>query len=169
MDGKSCCFTGHRPAKLPWGNDEWDSRCLRLKEALEDSVAWLYERGYRRFICGMAMGCDMYFAEAVLRLRGLHPDISLEAAVPFREQASRWSEDKRERYELLLSECDSVDVLQDAYSFDCMMRRNRFMVDRSAFLLACFNGEKGGTMNTILYAKQQGLEVKIIEIADDIG
>ena len=22
----SCCFTGHRPAKLPWGTDESDER-----------------------------------------------------------------------------------------------------------------------------------------------
>ena len=29
---KTCCFTGHRPEKLPWRYDEGDSRCLALKE-----------------------------------------------------------------------------------------------------------------------------------------
>ena len=31
---QSCCFTGHRPMKLPWGMNEEDPRCLRLKEEL---------------------------------------------------------------------------------------------------------------------------------------
>ena len=26
-----CCFTGHRPGKLPWGDKENDTRCYRLK------------------------------------------------------------------------------------------------------------------------------------------
>ena len=30
----SCCFTGHRPDKLPWRNDESDPRCVRLKEEI---------------------------------------------------------------------------------------------------------------------------------------
>ena len=31
---ESCCFTGHRPAKLPWRYDESDPRCLRLKDRI---------------------------------------------------------------------------------------------------------------------------------------
>ena len=31
----SCCFSGHRPGKLPWGDDEGDRRCLALKERLD--------------------------------------------------------------------------------------------------------------------------------------
>ena len=27
---KTCCFTGHRPDKLPWGEKESDPRCRRL-------------------------------------------------------------------------------------------------------------------------------------------
>ena len=35
---RTCCFTGHRPEKLPWGWDEGDPRCRRLKEKLRDAV-----------------------------------------------------------------------------------------------------------------------------------
>ena len=66
---RTCCFTGHRPEKLPWGWDEEDPRCRRLKEKLRDAVETAYEEGMRHFICGMARGCDFYFAEAVLDLR----------------------------------------------------------------------------------------------------
>ena len=27
----TCCFTGHRPSKLPWGTREEDPRCVALK------------------------------------------------------------------------------------------------------------------------------------------
>ena len=36
--GESCCFTGHRPDKLPWGEAESDPRCARLKGRLRQAV-----------------------------------------------------------------------------------------------------------------------------------
>ncbi len=51
---KTCCFTGHRPDKLPWGEDESDPRCLRLKRAIAQAVEDVYISGVRHFITGMA-------------------------------------------------------------------------------------------------------------------
>ena len=82
----SCCFTGHRPQKLPWGMNENDPRCVKLKAELDARLGAIYELGYRHFICGMAIGCDMYFAEAVLKLREKYGDVTLEAAIPFGDQ-----------------------------------------------------------------------------------
>ena len=93
----SCCFSGHRPNRLPWGSRESDERCLDLKASLADTLEDLYGRGFRHFICGMAQGCDFYFAEAVLALRELHPDVTLEAAIPCATQADRWPAADRER------------------------------------------------------------------------
>ena len=60
MDRESaCCFTGHRPDKLPWGTDERDLRCLALKVALAAALDRAYEAGIRHFLCGMARGCDL--------------------------------------------------------------------------------------------------------------
>ena len=160
----SCCFTGHRPQGLPWGQNEEDPRCLRVKEELRARLEGLYECGYRHFICGMAVGCDMLFAESVLALKETHPDVSLEAAVPCGSQPDRWTRALRERYNRLLDGCDKVTVLQVEYSPDCMMRRNRYMVDRSSAILAVYSGRPGGTMNTLLYARRQGLKSIVIEI-----
>ena len=65
----TCCFTGHRPDKLPWGTDERDPRCLALKKSIARELEGLYLRGYRHFISGMARGADLYFVEAALALR----------------------------------------------------------------------------------------------------
>ena len=161
----TCCFTGHRLARLPWGARETDERCLALRAEIAMRLEGIYQAGYRHFLCGMALGCDSYFAEAVLALKSLYPEVTLEAAVPCRSQADRWTKKQRERYEQLLSLCDTVTVLQEDYSPDCMMRRNRYMVDHASLLLACFNGRPSGTMNTIVYAQRQGLQTILIDLA----
>ena len=160
----SCCFTGHRPMKLPWGMNERDPRCTALKLELAARLEAIYALGYRHFLCGMAIGCDMYFAEAVLALREVHGDVTLEAAIPFGDQPGRWDEAQRRRYNSLIDRADKVTVLQIGYTSDCMMQRNRYMVDRSSLLLACFDGRPGGTMNTILYAERSGVKTVVIEV-----
>ena len=68
---KTCCFTGHRVDKLPWGDDESAPACLTLKRTIADVLASLYADGCRHFICGMATGSDIYCGEAVVALREL--------------------------------------------------------------------------------------------------
>ena len=156
---QSCCFTGHRPEKLPWRSEENDPRAQVLKERVFDVVEALYQAGIRHYISGMARGCDFYFCEAVLRLREEHADITLEAAIPFEGQASDWSEYDRNRYFHLVSQCDLETVLATQYEKDCMKLRNYYMVDHAAVLIAVYDGLFGGTMQTVNYAKKQGLEV----------
>lgn len=157
--GKSCCFTGHRAAKLPWKYNENDPRCLDFKEKLFAVISAVYESGITHFICGMALGCDMYCAEAVIELKKQHGDITLEAAVPFDGQDESWNEFNRRRYRKILRNCDKTTLIQDSYSPGCMMRRNRYMVDNSTVLIACYSGQAGGTWNTIKYAMENDKEV----------
>ena len=162
--GKTCCFSGHRPAKLPWRMNEKDPACLALTAEMLSRLEGIYEAGYRHFICGMAIGCDMYFAEAVLELKKAHPEVTLEAAIPCGSQPEKWYIDQRKRYNRLIDSCTKVTVLQIDYTPDCMMKRNMYMVDKSSLLLACFNGRPGGTMNTLLYAQRNNVKTIIIEI-----
>ena len=160
----TCCFTGHRPSRLPWGTNENDPRCTALKAELAARLEGIYQAGYRRFLCGMALGCDMYFAQAVLSLRRKYPDVTLEAAIPCGTQPEKWPLALRRKYNQLLDQCDTVKVLQIHYTPDCMMKRNRYMVDHASLLLACFDGRPSGTMNTIVYAQRQALKVLIIDL-----
>ena len=161
----ACAFTGHRAAKLPWGYREDDPACRELKQRLHDAVYALYDEGCRRFYCGMANGCDMYFCEAVMELRAQRPDVTIEAVIPWEGQASRWGDNLRRRYDRLVSECDYQTLVQTHYSPDCMMRRNHYMVDHADVLLAVYNGKSGGTRSTMLYAMRRGLQ--IIELPVD--
>lgn len=160
----TCCFTGHRPDKLPWGSDEHDPRCLALKQRLDFAVQAQYEAGIRHFICGMARGGDLYFAEAVLRLRERFPDLTLEAARPCESQASRWSPAEQARYQDILDHCDYETMVQHQYDRFCMMRRNRYMVDHARSILALYDGiPRGGTAQTLAYALRQGCSVTILD------
>ena len=160
----ACSFTGHRPAKLPWGNNEDDPRCLLLKSKLRAAAESAILEGYEHFLCGMAEGCDLYFCETVLALKERYPHVTLEAAIPCPSQADRWSEASRARYRALLERCDFETMVSAVYTPGCMQRRNRYMVDHSALLIAAHNGTPGGTRGTIEYALRRGVPVTDIPI-----
>lgn len=164
---KTCCFTGHRPDKLPWGEDESDPRCVRLKRSIAQAVEDACAAGIRHFITGMARGVDLYCAEAVLELREAEAGLTLECARPCEAQADSWPERERERYLSILDRCNFETLVQHSYDRFCMMRRNQYMVDRSGYLIAVYNGvPKGGTYQTLLYAMRKGLSTHILDLED---
>ena len=160
----ACSFTGHRAAKLPWGFNEQDPRCVQLKQQIYDAIDAIYDSGIRHYICGMANGCDMYFGEAVLELKKVKKDVTLEAAVPFAGQADHWKGPEKSRWQRIYQGSDYITVVSKSYTRDCMTKRNRYMVDNCNVLLAAYNGSKGGTQNTILYAIRSKKEVIQIPI-----
>lgn len=161
---QSCSFSGHRPEKLPWGSNEQDPRALAFKSALASALEEAYALGYRHFLCGMARGADLNFGEAVVLLRERHPEVTLEAAIPFEGQAAAWIVSDSARYQALLSRCDFETVIQHSYTGGCMLRRNRYLIDHSSRLIAAYNGEGGGTLYTITYALREALEVLILDV-----
>jgi len=157
-----CAFSGHRPEKLPWGQDEQDERCLALKQRLEQSIRDRVLRGADTFLCGMARGCDFYFAEAVLKLKGEGLPIRLEAVLSCPEQADRWPREDKLRYQQILLECDGVYLLQEHYTDGCMLRRNRAMIDRCDVLISVWDGSRGGTAASVRYAGYKGVEIEAL-------
>ena len=153
---ESCCFTGHRPTKLPWRYNETDSRCVALKQRIRDAAELAYEQGYRHFICGMAQGCDLYFAEAVLLLRQKRMEIRLVAMLPHPGQTKNWPEEDRKRHQFLCEQADSCEMLSPAYAPDCMQKRNRAMVERAQVLISVYDGSPSGTGSTVRYAEKLG-------------
>lgn len=160
---KTCAFTGHRPNSLPWGLDENDDRCIEVKKELKKLILNAIDAGYTHFISGMAEGIDLIASEIVLGLKYDHPEITLECAIPFKAQASRWTSRNQERYSEVLSHSDKINMLSASYYHGCLHVRNKYMVDNSSLLIAVYNGStSGGTASTIRYATKMHSDVWII-------
>ena len=162
----TCAFTGNRPHRLPWGDDEQDNRCARVKSILRENVQSLIEQGVVLFVCGMANGADLYFAETVIALKEQYPSILLEGAVPYHGQERTWSKSDRERYQSALEKCDFVTVVSEHGSKWAPLKRNRYMVDKASVLLSLNYSKSGGSAYTESYAREKS--VKIIKINDNI-
>lgn len=152
-------FSGHRPERLPWGNAESDPRCQALRLTISKRLRRISAAGYDRFLCGMARGCDFYFAEEVLNLRSEIPQLRLTAVLPCASQADGWRFADQARYRDLCRRCDDVILLQEAYTKDCMLRRNQWMVEHADLLMTVYDGCGGGTGHAVRCARQAGLPI----------
>ena len=112
----------------------------------------------------MAIGVDLDFAEIVLKLRNKYP-ITLECAIPCPNQTLKWNSADKLRYDSILECADEVNLISERYTPECMLKRNRYMVDKSELVIAVFNGvEKGGTWYTLNYAEKENKNIEIIDL-----
>lgn len=160
---KSCAFSGHRPHKLHFGYDEKHRDCMQLKLLLSLAINDMQRRGVMRFYTGMAEGVDLWAASYVLLLKAHFPALSLIAVIPHEGQEARFSADNRKLYQEVRAQCDEIVVLNPRYIAGCMQMRNQYMVDRSAHLIAVYNGRGGGTAQTIEYARSKNRHIHIID------
>ena len=157
---KTVAFTGHRLEKLPWGDDEQSEPAAAFKRRLKDTLEELIATGCVNFLSGAARGFDIIAAETVLELRELYPWISLTVVLPCESQADKWGDDDKARWEHLLENADHVLHMAGCYDRGCMFRRNRYLVDHSALLIAAYDGRSaGGTAMTLAYAAEKGRTV----------
>jgi len=150
------CFTGHRPEKLM--RSEIDI-LMELEAEIRRAVA----DGFTTFISGMAPGVDIWAAEIVLRIRDEGAPIKLICASPFEGFEKRWSPYWSSKYTAIMVRADLVRYICPGYSKPCFQIRNEWMVNRSARVIAVFNGEPSGTRNTIVYANRVGVPVVTIK------
>jgi uncharacterized phage-like protein YoqJ len=105
--------------------------------------------------------CEVTFAYAKVFIKVLY--LTLEAAIPCRSQPNVWKDSLKKRHNEILSQCDKVTLLQENYTSDCMIKRNRYMVDKSDYVAAVWNGKPSGTGNTIEYALKRNKPVYCID------
>ncbi len=147
-----CCFTGHRPDKMNFGEKE-------LKPLLEKAIDEAIACGYVTFITGMAMGTDVWAAEIVLDRKKKNSNLHLICALPHPGFESRRSLSEKMRFNKILKNADIVKQINDHYFPGCYQVRNQWMVDHSNLVIAVFNGLKSGTKNTVDYAQRKGVSV----------
>lgn len=160
---KTCAFTGHRPQNLPWQFNEADTNCLKLKQILNQQISQLAKNGFTDFLSGMALGSDTWAAEAVLNLRKKKPALKLHCILPCKTQAEKWPVSEQERYQKILAQADSIFFTSRNYHPNCMLERNRFMVEKARLLLAVYNGQPhSGTAAAVRHAQRLSCDIIII-------
>ncbi len=160
----TACFSGHRPEKIPFHNDEVRMRMLmamfiqRIYDAIDD--------GYRTFITGMARGIDTWGGRALYALKHSYPELNLKmiGISPYKNEITALNGLDMYYYGTVHDGCDEIYYLSEDYFPACYHIRNRLMVDHSSRVIGAIYDYKSGTGNTIKEAKRQGLELDIIDL-----
>ena len=147
----------------------WSQESLYLSDDNTTGFMKYYDGGRYAFV-GLLPNEGVSIADYVAGLTGgkLHALLNdpqhgtVEAAIPCPSQPEGWPEAERARWQSLVDRCDYETVVQDHYDAGCMQRRNRYMVDHAAMLIAVHDGQPGGTRRTIEYAMRRRLDVVIL-------
>lgn len=161
---ESCCFTGHRPAKLPWGYNESDPRCVRLKERIADAVLLAYQEGTGIFSAAWPRAATSISVRRCWPCGSVIRRSLWRPPFPVPPRRTPGPEAERRRYRELVAKCDMETMVSDTYSSACMQRRDRYMVDHAMLLIAAFDGTAGGTRYTVEYALRRGIEIFDVSI-----
>jgi uncharacterized phage-like protein YoqJ len=153
----SCCFTGHRPEKLSIPENQ-------LALLLETEIRKAIGSGFTTYITGMAKGTDIVAGEIVLRLREQDNRLKLVCALPHPGFGLHWGGGWTERFQHVLTAADETRCVSPESSYHVYQIRNEWMVDHSGLVIAVYNGEAGGTRNTLKYARKKNVPCRIIEL-----
>lgn len=101
------------------------------------------------------------FAAIVAEQMKHHPELFLEAAIPYKGRIKT----ENQQFHELLRACSGVKVVCKEYTPSCFMQRNRYMAGESQRVIAVYDGRvRGGTLFTMRYAHTLGKEVHVIRI-----
>ncbi len=148
----TCCFSGHRDISAISYHD--------LMMRLEPIIMRLIKNGYKYFACGGALGFDTFAAMYICSLKKRGFDVNLVLILPCKDQTAKWSLYDKQVYNGILDRADEVIYTAESYYNGCMQKRNRALVDASTACICYLSSYgKGGTHQTVEYAKSQGIPV----------
>ena len=104
----------------------------QLAVLLEEEIKRAVASGFTTFITGMARGTDIVAGGIRLRLQSA------------------------------LAAADLSRTICPSFSYAAYQARNEWMVNHSSLVIGVFNGERGGTKNTLDYAKRTGVLCVVI-------
>ena len=112
--------------------------CFNSKELdiIKNNLKWEIEKLLKkektiRFISGMNIGFEMFFAKIILELKEKYRNIIFECALPDELQAVGWSEYDRESYYNILGKCDIENFISKKANNSNIKKRNKYMLASS--------------------------------------
>ncbi|WP_336761389.1 SLOG family protein [Paenibacillus sp. USHLN196] len=171
IEFKTVSFTGHRPNKLGNCYSLTDSQSKYIKSKLEPVLIQLIENeGIENFVSGGAIGFDQIAFWTVQGLKKTdYPNICNIVAVPFKNQAIKWTDRETQHwYKKMIEVADGIVYVDELpeykvegvpigdYHVAKMQKRNEYMVDKSRIIISTWDGTKGGTGNCCRYVRKVG-------------
>ena len=139
-------FCGHSTFH---NTDEYEQKILSiLEEKVADNYADMYLGGYGNFDSFAYLCCKKY--------QRTHPNVSLVFVTPYLtlEYQKRHLKSLNETYDCIVYPEIEGKPLKFAISY-----RNRWMIEKSTFVIAYVSEKRGGAYATYRYAKRLGKDI----------
>ena len=135
-----CAIIGQYPMRFPWGFDEEDDRCRKLKIELAQQIMALRQSGVSQFLTACDCGVGLYAAEIVNVLRATTDhDLMLLCYTPHEEQATKWAPYLRERYFDVLEKCTYISAVCEVGAPEAQLQAYRKIIDLADVVLAVYD------------------------------
>ena len=134
-----CAIIGQNPMRFPWGFDEEDDRCRKLKIELAQQIMALRQSGVSQFLVACDCCVGLYAAEIINGLRTTDHDLMLLCYTPHEEQATKWAPYLRERYFDMLEKCTYISVVCEVGAPDAQFCAYEKIIDLADVILAVYD------------------------------
>ena len=132
-----CAVMGQHPLRFPWGFDEEDESCGKMKMELAQQIMALRQRGMSQFLVACDCGVGLYAAEIVNGLRATTDhDLMLICYTPHEEQATKWAPYLRKRYFDMLTACTYLSAVCEVGAPDAQLQAYKRIIDLADVVLA---------------------------------
>ena len=154
-----CAVMGQHPLRFPWGFDEEDDRCRKLKMELAQQIMVLRQNGVSQFLVACDCGVGLYAAEIVNGLRTTDHDLMLLCYTPHEEQATKWAPYLRERYFDVLEKCTYISAVCEVGAPDAQLQAYKKIIDLADVVLCVYDTDIPATSSAedraLAYAEGQ--------------
>lgn len=134
-----CAVMGQHPLRFPWGFDEEDDRCRKLKIELAQQIMALRQSGVSQFLVACDCGVGLYAAEIVNGLRMTDRDLMLLCYTPHEEQATKWAPYLRERYFTMLENSTHISAVCPVGIPDAQLQAYKRIIDLADVVLCVYD------------------------------
>ena len=140
-----CAVMGQHPMRFPWGFDEEDDRCQKLKMELAQQIMVLRQRGVTQFLTACDCGVGLYAGEIINGLRTTDRDLMLICYIPHEGQATKWAPYLRERYFTMLEKCTLISAVCEVGAPDAQLQAYRKIIDLADVVLCVHDTDLSAT------------------------
>ena len=146
--------------RFPWGFDEEDDRCRKLKIEMVQQIMVLRQSGVSQFLVACDCGVGLYAGEIINGLReAVDPELMLFCYTPHEEQATKWAPYLRERYFTMLEKCTYISAVCPVGALGAQIRAYRKIIDRADVVVCVYDTEVPTTAsaedNALAYAEER--------------